>query len=201
MAIDFSFYKEKVLNMLSRELSGMLSYHNVEHTAEVLEQTERIALAEGITDERQLLLLKLAALYHDTGFLFVYNGHEERGCEIATLDLLHAGLEPEEMDLIRSLIMVTKVPQKPRTHMEQIICDADLDYLGRDDFWEISNNLKKEFLQFGFIGNENEWIKREIQFIEPHQYFTQASQQLRSPEKLKHLKRLKALLNESAIEI
>jgi predicted metal-dependent HD superfamily phosphohydrolase len=201
MAIDFSFYKEKVLNMLSRELSGMLSYHNVEHTAEVLEQTERIALAEGISDERQLLLLKLAALYHDTGFLFVYNGHEERGCEIATLDLLHAGLEPAEMDLIRSLIMATKVPQQPRTHMEQIICDADLDYLGRDDFWEISNNLKKEFLQFGFIGNENEWIKREIQFIEPHQYFTQAYQQLRSPEKLKHLKRLKALLNESAIEI
>lgn len=201
MAIDFSFYKEKVLNMLSRELSGMLSYHNVEHTTEVLEQTERIALAEGISDERKLLLLKLAALYHDTGFLFVYNGHEERGCEIATLDLLHAGLEQEEMDLIRSLIMVTKVPQQPRTHMEQIICDADLDYLGRDDFWEISNNLKKEFLQFGFIGNENEWIKREIQFIEPHQYFTQASRQLRTPEKLKHLKRLKALLNESAIEI
>lgn len=28
--------------------------------------------------------------------------------------------------------------------MEQIMCDADLDYLGRDDFLAISNKLKKD---------------------------------------------------------
>lgn len=201
MPINFSFYRDKVLHMLSSEISPLLSYHNMQHTAEVLEQAERIARAEGIIDDHQILLLKLAALYHDTGFLFVYNGHEERSCEIALADLAHTGLQEHDLALISSLIMATKVPQTPATHLEEIMCDADLDYLGRDDFWTISNNLKSEFLQFGFLKNEKDWIGREIQFIESHRYFTRASQELRTPQKLKHLKSLKALVNERAIEI
>lgn len=195
MPIDFTFFREKVLNTLTLEISPLLSYHNAGHTVEVLEQTERIARAEGISDKQQLLILKLAALYHDTGFLFVYKGHEEISCEIARRDLANSDLTDKEMDLICNIIMATRVPQMPHTHLEEIICDADLDYLGRDDFWIISNNLKKEFLQFGLIGCEDEWINREIQFIEPHSYFTKASQKLRDPEKLKHLSRLKAMVN------
>lgn len=195
MPIDFTFFREKVINTLTLEINPLLCYHNVSHTVEVLEQTERIAHEEGISDKRQLLILKLAALYHDTGFLFVYKGHEEISCDIARRDLAHSDLTGTEMTLICDLIMATRVPQTPNTHLEEIICDADLDYLGRDDFWMISNNLKKEFLQFGLISCEEEWISREIQFIEPHNYFTSTSRKLRDPEKLKHLSRLKAMVN------
>ena len=47
--------------------------------------------------------------------------------------------------------MATEIPQNPKTHLEMIMCDADLDYLGRYDFETISNNLYTEFLDFGFV--------------------------------------------------
>jgi hypothetical protein len=42
------------------------------------------------------------------------------------------------------LIHVTEIPHKPLNHLQEIICDADLDYLGRNDFQEIADNLKAE---------------------------------------------------------
>ena len=201
MPISFTTLKKKqVLDRLANEINPLLAYHNRSHTAEVVENAERIARTEGITDERELLLLMMAALFHDTGFLYVNTGHEEKSCMIAMDELRDWDLEPSEKDMICTLIMATKVPQMPQTRLEEIICDADLDYLGRSDFWEISNNLKKEYLGLGTIRSEEEWLPLEIKFLESHRYFTEISKKIRAPEKQKHLKQLKALLKEGSIE-
>ena len=90
-----------------------------------------------------------------------------------------------------SLIMATKIPQSPKTHLEQVICDADLDYLGRNDFEFISNNLRKEFFDVGVVKTEEQWMQLQISFIGAHQYFTKTSQKSRNKKKLKHLRQLK----------
>ena len=200
MPTSFTTLKKQVLDRLANEINPLLAYHNRSHTAEVVENAERIARIEGITGERELLLLMLAALFHDTGFLYVNNGHEEKSCMIAMDELRDWDFEPSERDMICTLIMATKVPQMPQTRLEEIICDADLDYLGRSDFWEISNNLKKEYLGLGTIRSEEEWLPLEIKFLESHRYFTEISKKIRAPEKQKHLKQLKALLKEGSIE-
>jgi predicted metal-dependent HD superfamily phosphohydrolase len=196
MVPDFQIIKDKVLHTLAACIAPGFTYHNVQHTAEVLSNVERIAKEEGITDDRSLLLLKIAALYHDMGFLVINKGHEEVSCQMARHDLANGTFSKEELDTICSIIMATRVPQTPTNHLEQIICDADLDYLGRDDFEILSNKLMLEYLQQGIVTTEAEWMAVQLKFIESHHYFTKSSQRNRNPKKLKHLENLKAKKQE-----
>jgi uncharacterized protein len=191
MQVDFQILKEKVLEMLSLHSNPIFAYHSVSHTIDVLSTSEKIAAEEGVTDPHQLLLLKLAALYHDTGFLVIYKGHEEESCQIAIKDLIGTNLSAKDIEIICATIMATKIPQSPKDHLGEIICDADLDYLGRDDFEMISNNLRKEYFTLGMVQTEAEWIQLQIKFIERHNYFTKTSREKRSFKKLKHLEQLK----------
>ena len=92
----------------------------------------------------------------------------------------------EEKELITGIIMATRVPQKPHSLLQKIICDADLDYLGRDDFYSISGELKKEFMHYGFIQSEKEWRDMQVRFLGIHHYHTHSSQRLREPVMKKH---------------
>jgi HD superfamily phosphodiesterase len=182
---SFDSIKQIVIDKL-KDLDPRLSYHNIHHTLDVVEQAERIAINEKIVDERELFLLKIAALYHDSGFLKLYEGHEELSCLIFQEDAKDFDLSDEETALIRELIMVTKITNEPHTKLEKILRDADLDYLGRPDFDQISNRLKEELLKYNLIENEQEWDERQLAFLKKHHYHTKTSQALREPVKQKN---------------
>ena len=109
----FEAIKTQLVQRLTLHLPKQLYYHGVHHTLDVLEQAERIAIEEKISDPKALLLVKLAALYHDTGFLDTYKGHEERSCEIMLHDLGGNSLTTGDLDRISGMIMATKIPQNP----------------------------------------------------------------------------------------
>jgi len=186
----FTSIKQPILSRLKNELDPRLGYHNIMHTLDVLEQAEVLAKQEKVTDKHDLLLLKTAAVFHDSGFLFVYKGHEEKGCEIASQSLRNVFSE-EDIKKVCGMIMATKIPQSPNTLLEQIICDADLDYLGRNDFEPISQTLHKEFIIFKIIPENIIWDHVQIKFFESHHYFTGTSISKRNEKKLKHLNILK----------
>ena len=190
----FTSIKEPILSRLEKELDPRLGYHDILHTRDVVKQAEQIAKQEGVNDEHELLLLKTAAAYHDSGFLFVYKGHEEKSCEIALEDLKNVFSEPD-IKKIFGMIMATKIPQSTNTLLEQIICDADLDYLGRNDFEPISGNLYKEFITFKIIPEDCIWDHLQIKFFESHHYFTKTAIEKRNDIKLKHLAILKERSN------
>lgn len=184
--------KENFVQRLRSGLDERLTYHNLEHTLDVLKQAERIAREEQLSDPHTLLLIKIAALYHDSGFLDTYKGHEARSCEILMEDLGNTpSLSTADLEAIKGMIMATRIPQNPQNLMEQVICDADLDYLGRDDFPPISNALMEEFLVYGIIRDESEWDPLQISFFEKHQYFTNSSRTIRQPRKMEYLHQLK----------
>lgn len=187
----FLLLKSTILELLRTGLDPRLTYHCLAHTEDVLEQAERIALSEGIADHKQLLLIKIAALFHDSGFLHTYKGHEEESCRIMESHLKDSNLTPHDIEIIRGMIMATKVPQVPSNLPEMILCDADLDYLGRDDFKPISDTLKAEFLVYGIIKTEHDWDEIQVNFFESHRYFTATSLKNRYPLKMKHLHTLK----------
>jgi uncharacterized protein len=182
--------KQSILSRLENELDPRLGYHNITHTLDVLEQAEILAKQEKVADKHDLLLLKAAAIFHDSGFLFVYKNHEEKSCEIASESLRNV-FSDVDIKKVCGMIMATKIPQTPNTLLEQIICDADLDYLGRDDFEPISRNLYKEFIVFKIIPEDIIWDHIQIKFFESHHYFTGTSMSKRNEKKLKHLKILK----------
>lgn len=188
--INITAIQEHVLSMLKEGLSARLTYHNIDHTLDVTAQCQDIASAEGITDKDTLLALHIASLYHDAGFLFVYVGHEEKGCKMAREQLPGFGVTGSMIENICAIIMATKIPQSPKNLLQQIICDADLDYLGREDFFTISENLCKEVLEYKIVGSKKEWEERQVYFLQTHTYFTKSSQKKRTPGMVEHLQKL-----------
>ncbi|RNI27250.1 HD domain-containing protein [Rufibacter immobilis] len=184
-----------IVKKLQQGLSSDLTYHSLQHTLDVFEQVTIIAQAEGIQDPEELLLLQVAALYHDTGFLDTYQQHEESGCGFAQAELPDFGFTSGQIETICGLIMATKVPQRPETKLQEIICDADLDYLGRDDFFPIGETLYREFLCYGIVHNEEQWNQLQVKFLESHTFFTSFSKKSRETQKQKHLEMVKAKLN------
>jgi uncharacterized protein len=179
---EFERVREVVIEKLLG-LSSKLTYHCLDHTLDVVDQADRIARDEQITNTRDLFLLKVAALYHDTGFLKTYIAHEEKSCEIFMNDSAAYNLTEEEKTVICKLIMSTQIPQCPVTMLEKIICDADLDYLGRDDFFSVGNQLREEFLSYKIVTNNDEWEYLQMKFLQDHQYHTRSSKSLRESAK------------------
>lgn len=183
---EFKQIKQGVLHQLAH-LQPTLTYHSPEHTLDVLEQCERIAAAEGLTDPRRVFLLKVAALYHDIGFLHRYTEHEEESCRIFLADATQHTFSDEEKNDVLHMIMATRLPQQPTTLAEQIICDADLDYLGRTDFLTIGDRLRREFISHGIVADDDGWQDLQLRFLNTHHYHTASSKTLREPIKQMHL--------------
>jgi uncharacterized protein len=191
---SFAEIQEHVIDKLEKGLSPTLTYHNVAHTLDVLKHAIKIAEKEGIKNDEELFLLKVSALYHDVGFLDIYTGHEEVSCSIASDELPNLGFTKGQVDLVCGMIRATKVPQQPQTKLEEIICDSDLDYLGRDDFFKIGEGLYKEFLIQNIVSNEREWNELQVRFLENHHYFTNTSKQCRQQVKQMNLEKVKQKL-------
>ena len=185
---DFDIIQKRVLDKL-QALDPSLTYHSIAHTLDVVTQVTRIGNDEGV-NHKELYLLRIAALYHDSGFLRIYNGHEEKGCEIFVEDAHDFQFTEGEMRIISELIMATKMPQEPKNLLQKIICDADLDYLGRSDYDEIADKLKREFLSYKIIPDEPAWRGVQLNFLQHHRYHTHSSRLLRQPVKEAHIKNL-----------
>jgi predicted metal-dependent HD superfamily phosphohydrolase len=191
---EFSTIYHDAIDRILPGLPKELSYHNIDHILDVLEQSQRIAYEEGIRNKEELLLLKTAALYHDSGFLHSYAGHEEAGCDIARKELPAFGINGRQLDAICGMIMATKIPQSPKNKLEEIICDADLDYLGRTDFFKIGTTLFLEMKQRGLVSNERDWNQIQVKFLKAHHYFTPANKRSREQQKLEHLALIERML-------
>ena len=83
--------------------------------------------------------------------------------------------------------------QQPKNHLEEIVCDADLDYLGRDDFFSIGNNLLKEMNTNGSIKTEADWNELQEKFLDSHHYFTKTANRLRGKKKQEHLEKIRQM--------
>jgi class 3 adenylate cyclase len=193
--IQFTDIQEIILDKLEMDLPGHLFYHNVKHTVDVVTEVELIGWAEGCSDE-EILLLKTAALFHDAGHIVAYDNHEYFGTQIAREMLPEYNYSSEQIDRICSIIMSTKLPPKPTNLLENIICDSDLDYLGRSDFVPVSNTLYEELKAQNKMGSLNDWNKMQVKFISGHQYFTKTARSLREVNKQQQIERIQSQISE-----
>ena len=192
-SINYRKAEKYIVKRLKKELPDNLHYHDLRHTTDVCAAVERLALMEGIEGD-DIFLLKTAALYHDAGFVHQYANNEDLGADLAQEVLPRFGYTQDQIDAIRKLILATKVPQQPKTHLEQIICDADLDYLGGDEFHPIADKLKRELMERDIISSDKQWDELQVKFLEAHTYFTKTAIELRRPNKLARVEEVKERL-------
>ncbi len=182
-----------ILSRLRHGLPKARTYHNFSHTLDVYRSAVALGMQNGI-GEVDMDLLRTAALYHDSGFLVQDHDHEEAGCLLAREALPRYGYTPELVDRVCALIMATKIPQQPKDLLAEILCDADLDYLGRSDFFRIGTTLFWEFRHYGIVKDERDWNELQVRFLSAHVYFTHTSKTEREPVKQRHLGLIKEWL-------
>ena len=195
---NIKYYKTEhhVMKILEKGLSANYYYHSIHHTKDVVNAVERIALLEGVTDE-SLFLLKTAAILHDAGFIEQYDKNEEIGAKMAAEILPKYGYTEQHIKTIVELIHVTEIPHRPLNKIQEIICDADLDYLGRDDFDEIADRLRRELREMGKIQSDRHWDEIQLKFLNQHQYFTQTAIEMRQEKKQSNILKVMQRLEEN----
>ena len=182
--------KAHVLARLEHELSPHLLYHGIHHTRDdVLPAAERFAQLSKVRGE-DLLLLQTAALYHDIGFIENRYDHEAIGARMAAEELVDFGFNDTQIERICSMIMATHLPQSPRDDLEALLCDADMDSLGRDDFFATSHHLRLELMRQGEMVSLKEWSLGQLRFLQGHTYFSKAAHRLRDEQKQHNINEL-----------
>ncbi|MCF6174232.1 MAG: HD domain-containing protein [Victivallaceae bacterium] len=195
--MDFYRVKKHLIKRLETELSPQHYYHGSYHTIDVINAVEEIAANENIKGD-DLVILKTAALFHDAGFLHQHACNETIACEISRATLGNFGYDNRQIEIICRIIMATALPHNPKNILEDIICDADLDYIGTDEatYVKHSERLRCELAEFGLSMDAREWLEMQIMFLESHKFFTKTNQQRREPVKQTILKHLKQKMKE-----
>jgi uncharacterized protein len=197
MAPDYKAASAYALRRLEEDLSPQLFYHSLVHTRrEVVPAVDRFASKEGLVGEG-LQLLRTAAFFHDVGFVIQYDGHESASARIASEILPTFQFMPAQVDIVCRAIMATRLPQSPASLLEEILVDADLDVLGKKNFFSRSKDLQRELCAQGRGVDDLQWYATQVKFLNGHTYWTAAARDLRNAQKQRNIDNLERLLKEN----
>lgn len=196
---DLAGLARRVQSLLRDGLAPHRHYHDLWHTFDdVLPAAERLARLEGVS-EGDRVPIRAAALLHDTGYVVGDEEHEAASVGIARELLPAFGFSAQEVERVGRLIMATRLGMEPTTVEERIMADADLDMLGREDFWHRSQALRREWAAEGTTFDEPGWIAHQIGFLHGHRYWSQSARRLRGDGKADNLRRLRNLLRDLTV--
>jgi len=184
-----------IAQLFEQELPPELLYHDIAHTTSV-RQTSRILAEHYQLDDKEKEAMELAAIFHDSGYIKVYQGHEEVSQEIAVAFLKQYNYPADQIEKVKELIAATKLIYQPKNLLQEIIKDADLNNLGQSKYLQTISNLRSEMKVFlGTKYKDKDWYKTNINFIDGHTYFTDKAKELFDPKKKENRKKVKKMLD------
>jgi predicted metal-dependent HD superfamily phosphohydrolase len=190
--------REFASNIFTSKVNKNVRYHNLEHTQRVVLACEELADYYQLPPEERVPLL-VAAWFHDTGFSTGESkGHEDASISLATSFLKDNNADPALVNKVVSAIDATKMPQNPKSLIEQILCDADLFHLGTDEFKSKNELLRQELETMTKEEiTKKKWRKLNISFMENHKYFTDYGRRKLQPVKEDHINALKERVGDT----
>jgi predicted metal-dependent HD superfamily phosphohydrolase len=163
---------EHVRVYLTNELSQPYCYHNLQHTENIINAINEIADGMRLNDQQRLILL-VAGWFHDVGYVYTIEGHEQVGARMAERFLKDRKVDAEDISKVKSCILSTRYPQHPGSILEQVICDADLLHLGQKDFLHKTALIREEWsLTRNLNYTEEQWHALNLEFISKHVFHT-----------------------------
>ncbi|GAA4367158.1 hypothetical protein GCM10023185_38780 [Hymenobacter saemangeumensis] len=169
--------KAYVTALFEAELPATLTYHSLRHTETVVKECRILAAAAKLSaDDTEALLL--AAWFHDTGYLDVYDGHEFRSMERAAAWLAEKKINPGRIQLIKDIIKATHRDEKPDTELQELLVDADMSNLAADDFRSTAELLRTEWeLVLGKTYSSPDWADLQLAFMSAHKYYSEVGKE------------------------
>ncbi|XCF04777.1 HD domain-containing protein [Tamlana crocina] len=188
--------KKHCLDLLMHSRCKVLPFHCVQHTLEVYKNVQTIGKQEKCNAE-EFEILKIAALFHDTGVSATYKGHEDISANNAHLFLSDLKYPVNKIAEVMNCINATKMPQNPKTKLEQIICDADLFHLSTKVYMLKNELLRIEWKTYmNLIFTDQDWFKLNLDFLSEHHYHTNYGKNVLQEKKKKNIELLEKLLAE-----
>ena len=170
---------------LSENLSDELIFHSINHTYEVVAAAKEIGSQCGLSED-EMLVLEVAAWFHDCGYANTYLGHENESKKIASDFLENFGCDKDFTDAVLNCIESTKYPSRPSSLVEKVLCDAYLYHLTRTNYPKYEKALRQEFEIFlQLMYSDEEWMIKNNCFLTNHHYCTDYGQKV-----LAHLKEI-----------
>ncbi|MBK7267993.1 MAG: polyphosphate kinase 1 [Flavobacteriales bacterium] len=175
----------------SKEVSPKFVFHDLDHTLSVTRTALEIGRALKLSGH-DLLLLEIAALFHDAGYARTYVGHEKESARIAR-GFLHAAKFPtRDRERVSAMINGTRLGATPRGMLQRVLRDADSAKAGQVDFEERAERLRIELqLVHGKAIKKTDWSRENLAYLTAHRFHTTYARNRFGPQKTINLKRLK----------
>lgn len=182
-----------VQQFLDENLSEKFTFHNLEHTEYVVEKSGYIGKNAGLTEE-EIILVKVAAWFHDIGYALDIENHEALGAEKAAEFLRSKGIDESQTTKVKGCILATKITAQPKTLMEKVICDADLSHLAEEDYFDRIEKMRQEWKNHSYKKvSKRKFYEKSEEFFETYPYHTDFAQKELAPKKQKNLEKIKKL--------
>ncbi len=179
---------EFVFELFKEKLPEHLVYHNYQHTQSVAETARKLAKGMKLGDDG-IEIVTLAGWLHDTGYTEVYAANEDVGKRIAQEFLRTENYPEEKIEYVLGCIEATKMPQRPKNLLEEIVCDADLSSLGKKTFSDRSKLLRIEWEKMlGKVMSDEDWMRQDLDFLTSHKFFTRYAQEVFDEQKLENIR-------------
>ncbi|WP_379969856.1 Pycsar system effector family protein [Epilithonimonas sp. UC225_85] len=188
--------EDYVKNLFKDRLSSAYTYHNLDHTIQVVDNLKILAKEENISIEDTENLL-LAGWFHDLGYITDCDNHEAEGKKTIENFLKKHDFQDERIRKIGQLILATEKFYQPKNHLEEIIQDADLAHLASDDYFKTSEGLRNEIKEVHKKKiNKLKWAEMNLEFFTKHQYYTQFAKEKWQPKKDENIKKIVSKIEE-----
>ena len=173
---------EKFVSGILLSLPESMVYHNLIHTREVVKAAEKIGTYANLSEDEKTILM-LAAWFHDTGFKYTYDDHEDRSIEIAEEFCKENAVSQEIIDKVSSTINSTRIELKPKTLIENVLNDADFIHLSKKSYFDKLLLLKTELENVnGETIVDADWYEKNLEFLRTHRYYTEYGKTVLGPK-------------------
>lgn len=181
---------KKYVNLLLSPLNKHY-YHSYEHAIDVMQRAIYLSEQENLPVD-EIEMMALAGLFHDTGFIVMYDKNEPIWAKIASNYLKSINYDKNKIKLIEQIILATDpYYTNPKNIYEKIIKDADMDNLWRDDFQKRSNDIKKELETVKKIKiKDPEWHHSLVDLLISHKFNTDVQRKERDKKKQENLNKM-----------
>lgn len=198
MINDFVIDKlqDEALSYLGENLDKHYTYHNAEHSLEVCNAVKLFTEKSDLPDFT-IAALRIAAIFHDFGYLIRSNENEALAWEYIQEFGSRSNIDRKYLLAAHELILETVYPYKPQTPAGEILCDADIEYIGREGFVEKALLFRRELASEGTVFSDQQWWILELDFLKENTFFSSICKKMRTPGRLSNLEKAREYLQKS----
>jgi len=185
-----------VTGLLKNETPETYAYHTLDHTMEVVKNAVFIGTKENLPKD-EMSILRVAAWFHDVGYLSKLNNHEEASALEARSFLSKNVADEAFIRQVENCILATKIPQDPHDTLSAILCDADLFHVSQPDFLENVHFFWDEIKALNGIKQPDSfYLENTLRFFEAHHFKTNYGQTILDPGKKENMERVRRTLQK-----